>query len=81
MPPKKKLKVNHVVPVPLFDPNSMVYETWKTKLLRWDKLSSLPDAEKALTFHLSLTGRAEIASANIPDEELKKDGVKKFLKN
>ena len=78
-PPKRKLKVSHVVPVPLFDPDTMEYETWKTKLLRWNKLSSLPEAEKALTFHLSLTGRAEIASANIPDEELEKDGVKKIL--
>ena len=79
MPPEKKLKVNHVIPVPVFDPDNMEYETRKTKLLWWNKLSSLPEAEKALTFHLSLTGRAEIASANIPDEELEKDGVKKIL--
>ena len=79
MPPKRKLKVNHTVPCPVFDPENMEYEIWRKKLLRWYKLSSLPDAEKALTFHLSLTGRAEIASANIPDEELEKDGVKKIL--
>ena len=42
-------------------------------------LSHLPDPEKALTFHQSLTGRAEIASANIPDEELEEDGVNKIL--
>ena len=78
MPPKRKLKVNHTVPVPVFDPENMEYEIWKKKLLRWNKLSSLPEAEKALTFHLSLTGRAEIASANIPDEELEKEGVKKI---
>ena len=68
--PKKRRKTSGpgILP-PVFDPNTMEYETWKKKLLRWNKLSHLPEEEKALCFHLSLTGRAEIASANIPDDD------------
>ena len=56
------------------------YENWKKDIEIWCELSDLPETKQALAIHLSLTGRARVASSELSIDILKaKDGVKKLL--
>ena len=55
-------------------------EIWKKYIGIWCELSDLPETKRALAIHLSLTGRARVASSELSIDILKaKDGVKKLL--
>lgn len=65
--------------LPKFDENSN-YETWKNDIDIWCELSDLSAKKKALAIHLSLSGRARVASSEIPVEDLKKEnGVQTLI--
>ena len=70
---------NMKMPPKLEDENS--YEMWKNDLLIWNELTDLPANKRALAVHLSLTGRARIASSEIKLEELKSDDGIETLTN
>ena len=63
------------VSIPTLD-NGGNYETWKSDVLRWTKVTSVAPSSHALIIHFSLNGKAKVASDQIPDELLStKDGV------
>ena len=45
--------------------NDAFYETWKRDIEIWRELTDLPKEKQALAIHLSLTGRARVASSEI----------------
>ena len=52
------------------------YESWKKDITIWCKFTDIPVEKQALGIHLSLTGRARIATSEIEISDLeKKDGV------
>ena len=56
------------------------YENWKKDIEIGCELSDLPETKQTLAIHLSLTGRARVASSEQSIDILKaKDGVKKLL--
>ena len=56
------------------------YENWKRDISIWRELTDLEKGKQALAIHLSLSGRARIASSEIELAELKKDnGVETLL--
>ena len=60
--------------------NDTNYEIWKEDVVRWDKITPVLPSARALTIHFSLTGKAKIASGQIPTSELdSKEGVKILL--
>ena len=60
--------------------NESGYENWKKDISIWGELTDLPESKRALAIHLSLTGRARIASSEISVDDLKKDdGVDTLL--
>ena len=67
MAPKKQ---QPQIPVPSFQDDSDIYESWRKDVERWCLLSNLTPAKKALQIHFSLTGKAKIASHQIPTDEL-----------
>ena len=63
---------------PKFDETG--YETWKNDVEIWCDLTDLVPSKRAMAIHLSLDGRARIASSELSKEELKKEnGVKTLL--
>lgn len=57
------------------------YENWKTDVEIWCKLTDIPKKKQALAIHLSLCGRARIASSEIPVSDLEvEEGVDAILK-
>ena len=67
MAPKKQ---QPQIPVPSFQDDSDIYESWRKDVERWCLLSNLTPAKKALQVHFALTGKAKIASNQIPNDEL-----------
>ena len=67
---KKQPRQASQVPVPTFVDDSNVYETWKKDIERWCLFSNLSGAKKALAIHFSLSGKASIASNQIPNDQL-----------
>ena len=64
---------------PKFD-NESEYENWKKDIEIWCELTDLAEEKHALAIHLSLTGRARIASSEIELAVLKSEnGVKKLI--
>ena len=60
--------------------NDSEYEAWKKDISIWEKLTDLVEEKRALAIHLSLTGRARVASSELTVDELNgKDGVKKLI--
>lgn len=57
------------------------YETWKTDVEIWIKLTDLEKPKQALAIHLSLEGRARIASSEISADVLNSDDGVKVLIN
>ena len=56
------------------------YEAWKKDVQIWSKLTDLGDTKQALAIHLTLSGRARVASSELDVEELEKaDGLKKLI--
>ena len=58
------------------------YELWRNDVKIWCELTDLAEAKQALAIHLSLHGRARVASSEIEIDDLKKDkgvGVKMLL--
>ena len=56
------------------------YEHWRKDIEIWCKLTDLPKKKQALAIHLSLEGRARLASSEITIAELESDdGVKSLL--
>ena len=56
------------------------YENWKRDIDIWCELCELPKTKQALAIHLSLSGRARIASSEVNITELKLDtGVKTVI--
>ena len=56
------------------------YENWKRDIQIWYELTTLEKSKRALAIHLSLTGRARLASSEITVADLKKDtGVTTLL--
>ena len=56
------------------------YETWKNDIEIWRELTDLPKEKQALAMHLSLTGRARVASSEIKVADLKtENGVETLL--
>ena len=58
------------IPVPVFEDNSDIYESWRKDVERWCLFSNLTPAKKALSIHFSLTGKARVASNQIPNDQL-----------
>lgn len=57
-----------------------VYEAWKRDIGIWCELTDLPKKKQALAIHLSLTGRARVASSELDPDVLKQeDGVEQLL--
>ena len=50
------------------------YELWRNDVEIWCELTELKDEKKALAIHLSLHGRARVASSEIDIDDLKKGG-------
>ena len=50
------------------------YENWRKDIEIWCKLTDLPKKKQALAIHLSLEGRARLASSEIKVEDLESDG-------
>ena len=67
---KKQPRQASQVPVPTFVDDSNVYETWKKDIERWCLFSNLSGTKKALAIHFSLSGKAKIASNQIPNDQL-----------
>ena len=64
---------------PKMDEDS-AYESWKKDVELWTDLTDLPKGKQAIAIHLSLSGRARVASSEINAEDLKKDtGVATLL--
>ena len=60
--------------------NDESYETWKKDIEIWAKLTDLKKPKQALAIHLSLTGKARIASSELSVESLNSDsGVELIL--
>ena len=57
---------------PKFDDESS-YECWKKDIDIWCELTELDKKKRALAIHLSLTGRARIASSELEVSDLKKE--------
>ena len=56
------------------------FESWKKDIEIWCKLTDIPAPKRALAIHLSLTGRARIASSEMEIAELEHDdGVKNLM--
>ena len=56
------------------------YENWRKDIEIWCKLTDLPKKKQALAIHLSLEGRARLASSEIDTKDLESDdGVTKLL--
>ena len=56
------------------------YETWKSDLKIWRRLTDLEKPKQALVVHLRLEGRARIASSELGEDILgKADGLDKLL--
>ena len=61
--------------------NNIGYETWKRDIGIWAELTDLPKNKQALAIHLSLSGRARIATSELKVEDMKKDtGVDLIMK-
>ena len=61
--------------------NEGSYETWKNDIEIWSKLTDLKVNKQALAIHLTLTGKARLATSEIKAEDLNKDdGVALVLK-
>ena len=61
--------------------NEDAYENWKKDINIWCELTDIDAEKRALAIHLSLTGRARVASSEIGIEDLKKkDGVNVLIK-
>lgn len=57
------------------------FEAWKKDINIWCELCELPKEKQALAIHLSLSGRARVASSEIEVEVLKRsDGVEVLLR-
>ena len=41
------------------------YETWKRDIEIWQELTDLPKPKQALAIHLSLSGKARVASSEL----------------
>ena len=66
-------------PPPKLD-NDGSYETWKKDLEIWTMLTDLPKGKQGLAVHLSLDGRARIATSELKVEDLSSDtGVVKII--
>ena len=67
----------------LKDPPKLVsdenYETWKRDLQIWRELSTLDKAKHAMAIHLSLSGKARIATSELSLDDLKKDNAVDLL--
>ena len=60
--------------------NDCNYETWKEDVKIWCEFTDLDEKKRALAIHLTLTGRARIASSEVGVEELKKEtGVETLI--
>ena len=59
--------------------NEESYETWKRDIGIWCELTDLVKEKQALAIHLSLTGRARIASSEIKVEDLKENVLRELL--
>ena len=60
--------------------NDSSYENWKKDIEIWSKLTDLKPGKQALAIHLSLTGKARVATSELGVDELgADDGVKKIL--
>ncbi|KAK3875453.1 hypothetical protein Pcinc_019665 [Petrolisthes cinctipes] len=56
------------------------YENWKKDIDIWCELTDLPKKKQALAIHLSLSGRARVATSEIDAADLKQDtGVQTLL--
>ena len=75
-PGKKQARQTSQVPVPTFEDDPNVYETWKKDIQRWCLFSNLSGVKKALAIHFSLSGKAKTASNQILNDQLT---VKKLL--
>ena len=61
--------------------NEEANENWKKDINIWCELTDIDAEKRALAIHLSLTGRARVASSEIGIEDLKKkDGVNVLIK-
>ena len=57
------------------------YETWKRDIEIWQELTDLPKPKQALAIHLSLSGKARVASSELGIADLKTDtGVETLLR-
>ena len=64
---------------PKFEDDSS-YEAWKRDVEIWGKLTDLPVKKQALAIHLSLSGRARIASSEVEISVLESErGVEKLM--
>ena len=60
--------------------DELLYENWRNDIYIWCKYTDIPAKKQALGIHLSLNGRARIASSQIQIEDLEKeDGVTTLL--
>lgn len=50
------------------------YETWVKDIKIWCELTEMPKKKQALAIHLSLNGKARVASSELSIDELNKDG-------
>ena len=57
------------------------YESWRKDIEIWCKLTDIPKKKQALAIHLSLDGRARVATSEIEVGDLESDtGVETILK-
>ena len=60
--------------------NGVEYESWKKDIEIWCLLTELDKSKQALAIHLGLTGRARMATSEIPVAQLSSnDGVKTLI--
>ena len=66
---------------PTFNPDLKdSYEQWRTKAVRWSKITLVPKSKQGFAAALALIGGADRQAQNIPDEELEKeDGFNTLL--
>ena len=67
---------------PIFNPDLKDnYEKWRTKAIRWSKITLVPKLKQGFAAAIALKGSADNFVTNIPDEELEtEDGFETLLK-
>ena len=64
---------------PLFD-GETGYASWKKDVMIWCELTDLDETKRALALHLSLTGRARVATSELELSQMQvATGVKTLL--